>query len=58
MDNPKIALSVFIENAGGGGGTWAAPIASLMIEQYIYGEVKPSPKEQRILDAILLKKER
>ena len=58
MDNPKIALSVFIENAGGGGGTWAAPVASLMIEQYIYGEVKPSPKEQRILDAILLKKER
>ena len=58
MDNPKIALSVFIENAGGGGGTWAAPIASLMIEQYIYGEVKPSPKEQRILDAILLTKEK
>ena len=58
MDNPKIAISVFIENAGGGGGTWAAPIASLMIEQYLKGEVKPSAKEQRILDAILLQKER
>ena len=31
MKNPKIAISVFIENAGGGGGTWAAPVASLMI---------------------------
>ncbi len=58
MNNPKIAISVFIENAGGGGGTWAAPIASLMIEQYTYGKVKPSPKEKRILDAVLLKKER
>ena len=29
MNNPKIAISVFIENAGGGGGTWAAPTASL-----------------------------
>lgn len=58
MNNPKIAISVFIENAGGGGGSWAAPIASLMIEQYLKGEVKPSAKEQRILDAILLKKER
>ncbi len=58
MDNPKIAISVFIENAGGGGGTWAAPVASLMIEQYIYGKVKPSAKEKRILDAVLLKKER
>jgi len=58
MDNPKIAISVFIENAGGGGGSWAAPIASLMIEQYLKGEVKPSAKEKRILDAILLKKER
>ena len=58
MDKPKIAISVFIENAGGGGGTWAAPIASLMIEQYLKGEVKPSAKEKRILDAILLQKER
>lgn len=53
MDNPTIAISVFIENAGGGGGTWAAPIASLMIEQYINGEVKSEAKEKRILDAKL-----
>lgn len=53
MNNPKIAISVFIENAGGGGGTWAAPTASLMIEQYLNGEVLSTAKEKRILDAIL-----
>lgn len=34
--NPKIAIAVFVENAGFGG-VWAAPIASLMIERYIQG---------------------
>ena len=53
MDNPKIAISVFIENAGGGGGTWAAPVASLMMEQYLKGEVKDKEKEKRILEAEL-----
>ena len=55
MNNPQIAISVFIENAGGGGGTWAAPTASLMIEKYINGEIseKNKPKEKRILDAKL-----
>lgn len=53
MDNPTIAISVFIENAGGGGGTWAAPTASLMIEKYIKGEVKDLEKEKRILEAEL-----
>jgi penicillin-binding protein 2 len=53
MDNPKIAISVFIENAGGGGGTWAAPIASLMMEKYINGEVKDTIKEKRIVEAHL-----
>ncbi|GLR16594.1 penicillin-binding protein 2 [Portibacter lacus] len=33
-ENPKIAIAVFIEN-GGWGGSHAAPIASLMIEQYL-----------------------
>jgi penicillin-binding protein 2 len=40
MENPKIAVAVYVENAQGGGGTWAAPIASLIIEKYIRGEVK------------------
>jgi penicillin-binding protein 2 len=38
-DDPKIAVGVIIENAGYGS-TAAAPIASLMIEQYLTGEVK------------------
>lgn len=38
MENPQIAISVFIENSGFGG-TWAAPIASLLIEKYISGTV-------------------
>lgn len=55
MDNPKIAISVFIENAGGGGGTWAAPVASLMMEKYLKGEIKDKEKEKRILEADLSK---
>jgi len=35
-DNPKIAIAVFVENAGSGG-AHAAPIASLCIEKYIKG---------------------
>lgn len=52
MNNPKIAIAVFIENAGFGG-TWAAPIASLMIEKYIKGKISDPAKEERILKAEL-----
>ncbi|MEZ4937808.1 MAG: penicillin-binding protein 2 [Crocinitomicaceae bacterium] len=48
-NNPKIAIAVYVENAGFGG-TWAAPIASLMIEKYLTGEVKQEVKEKRILE--------
>lgn len=51
-DNPQIAVSVYIENAGFGG-TWAAPLASLLIEKYVTGEVKDHLKEKRILEADL-----
>lgn len=37
-DNPKIAIAVVVENAGFGS-TFAAPISSLMIEQYLNGKV-------------------
>ena len=50
MDKPKIAIAVFIENAGFGG-TWAAPTASLMIEKYLTRKVKDKEKEKRILEA-------
>ncbi len=48
-ENPKIALAVYVENCGFGG-TWAAPIASLMIEQYLNGEVKNLDREKHILE--------
>lgn len=38
-DNPRIAIAVIIENAGGGG-SWAAPTASLMIEKYLTGKIE------------------
>jgi penicillin-binding protein 2 len=47
-DNPKIALAVYVENEGFGG-TWAAPIASLLIEKYLTGEVKRRWIEQYVL---------
>lgn len=53
MDKPKIAIAVFIENAGFGG-TWAAPLASLMMEKYLKGKITDKEKEKRILDANLL----
>lgn len=37
-ESPKIAVSVYVEN-GGFGGSIAAPIASLIIEQYLNGKV-------------------
>jgi penicillin-binding protein 2 len=56
-DNPKIAIAVYVENAGWGG-TYAAPIASMMIEKYLNGELTPSRKwlETRILNTDLLTK--
>ena len=42
-NNPKIAIAVFIENAGWGG-DWAAPIASLLMEKYIKKSIDPSRK--------------
>ena len=49
-DDPKIAVAVYVENAQGGGGTWAAPIASLIIEKYIRGEVQRKDFEKYYID--------
>ena len=48
VENPQIAIAVVVENAGFGS-TWAAPIASLMIEKYIRGEITRPALEERIL---------
>jgi penicillin-binding protein 2 len=48
-DNPKIAIAVLVENAGYGA-TYAAPIASLMMEKFIRGEVTNKAMEKRMLE--------
>ena len=55
LGNPKIAISVIVENAGFGS-TWAAPIASLMIEKYLNGKVKRRVIEKRIMEKDLIHK--
>ncbi len=50
-DNPKIAVAVYVENAPGGGGYWAAPIASLIIEKYIRGHVTRTDVEKYYREA-------
>ena len=51
MDNPKIAVAVYVENAAGGGGTWAAPISGLIIEKYLKGEVQRKDVERQYMEA-------
>ncbi|HNT51217.1 MAG TPA: penicillin-binding transpeptidase domain-containing protein, partial [Cyclobacteriaceae bacterium] len=48
-DNPKIAVSVYVEDAGQGARA-AASIASLMIEKYLFGETKRPHIEQYVLN--------
>jgi penicillin-binding protein 2 len=52
-ENPQIAIAVIVENAGFGG-TWAAPIASLMIEKYLQNTCSSPEKESRVLKANLM----
>ena len=47
-ENPKIAIAVFVEN-GYWGARWAGPIASLMIEKYLRGDVKQKAREEWIM---------
>jgi len=52
-ENPKIAVSVFVEN-GYWGSRWAAPIASLIIEKYLTGNVERKWLESRMINGSLL----
>ena len=53
--NPKIAIMVICENAGFGA-TWAAPIASLMIEKYLNDTIAANrkPLEERMAKTSLI----
>jgi penicillin-binding protein 2 len=52
-ENPKIAISVYVENAGFGA-TYAVPIASLMMEKYLTDTIKRPDLEERIVNTVLL----
>ena len=56
-DNPKIAIACIVENAGFGG-TWAAPVATLMIERYLkkVDTTSRPDLEKRLLNAYFLSK--
>ena len=41
MDNPRIAIAVYVEN-GGFGADFAVPIAGVLFEQYIKGKLSPA----------------
>ena len=51
-DNPQIAVAVVVENAGFGA-TWAAPIASLLMEQYLTGTVTRKHIYNKMVNAVL-----
>lgn len=42
-DKPKIAIAVYVENAGYGA-AYGVPIGSLMMEKYLHGEISPGRK--------------
>jgi penicillin-binding protein 2 len=56
-NNPKIAVAVYVENAGSGA-SWAAPIASLIVEKYLTGTITRPYEEERIINANLLNKDK
>lgn len=53
-DNPKIAISVVVENSGFGA-TYAAPIAILMMEKYLAGKINKPEVEERMKNMNLIK---
>jgi len=49
--NPKIAIAVVVENAGFGS-EYAAPIFSLLVEQYLKGKVTRAELQERITNIV------
>jgi len=47
MDNPKIAIAVYVEN-GGFGADFAVPIAGVLFEQYISGKLSPAREKEAL----------
>ena len=40
MDNPKIAICVYVEN-GGFGAVYGVPIGAMMMDLYLHGKLSP-----------------
>ncbi len=53
---PEIAISVYVEN-GGFGNIWAAPIAGLMAEKYLYDSISKPYMEDYVLKGVRLDRE-
>ena len=51
-EKPQIALAVYVEN-GGWGSTWAVPIGSLLLEEYLTDTIQRSALEESILNGII-----
>jgi penicillin-binding protein 2 len=45
MDNPKIAVAVYVEN-GGWGATFGVPIGGLIMEQFIHGKLSEASEQK------------
>jgi len=54
-EQPKIAIACIVENAGTGG-SFAAPIVSLMIEKYLTGKTTRTDYEKNVLKVNLIEK--
>ena len=52
VDDPKIAVAVVVENAGFGA-TWACPVATMLMEQYLNGELKRNGLKKKISESVL-----
>ena len=47
MNDPKIAIAVYVEN-GGFGATYGVPIGALLMEKYLNGELSEASKEKAL----------
>ena len=45
MDDPKIAVAVYVEN-GGWGATYGVPLGGLIMEQYIHGKLSETSEKK------------
>ena len=57
VEDPKIAISVVVENAGFGS-TWAVPIATLMMEHYLTDSISKPEVEKKMIETNLIERGR